>query len=160
MNPSYPLSELCALVDMAARTVRYYIQQGLVDRPVGETRAAKYSQRHVEQLLLIKKWTSAGLSLERVRELLAGGEAQVPVRGRRPGSIEVVSHLCVADGVELLIEPGRAGLTPEQVRQLAQGVMALFEQIQTATTMPTPTTHPTPMSTSDKGVGGDLPHNE
>lgn len=129
MNPSYPLSELCALVDLPVRTVRYYVQQGLVDRPQGETRAARYSQQHVDQLLAIKKWSAAGLSLDRIRELLAGTEPSVPQRKRRPGSVEVVSHLYVADGLEILIEPGRAGLTPEQVRQFAKGVMALHEQV-------------------------------
>ena len=129
MNPSYPLSELCALVDLPVRTVRYYVQQGLVDRPQGETRAARYSQQHVDQLLVIKKWSSAGLSLDRIRELLAGTEPSVPQRKRRPGSVEVVSHLYVADGLEILIEPGRAGLTPEQVRKFAKGVMALYEEV-------------------------------
>lgn len=138
MNTSYPLTELCSLVDLPVRTVRYYIQQGLVDRPDGETRSARYAQRHVDQLLLIKKWTAAGLSLDRIRDLLAGSDPQVPARARRPGSIEVVSHLYVADGVELLIEPGRAGLTPEQVRHLAQGVMSLFQQVQSSALPSTP----------------------
>lgn len=129
MNTSYLLSELCALVDLPVRTVRFYVQQGLVDRPQGETRAARYSQQHVEQLLLIKKWSASGLSLDRIRELLAGTEPNVPQRNRRPGSVEVVSHLYVADGIEILIEPGRAGMTPAQVRQFAQGVMALHAQV-------------------------------
>lgn len=114
---------------MTARTVRYYVQAGLVDRPVGETRAARYGARHLEQLLLIRKWTAAGLSLERIRDLLHGGEPPVPPRPRAPGSIEVCSHLTVADGVELVIEPGRAGMTPEQVRAFAKGVMALYAQV-------------------------------
>ena len=39
------------------------------------------------------------------------------------------SHLTVAEGVELVIEPGRAGLSPEQVRHLIRGVMAVFAQV-------------------------------
>ena len=42
------LDELAALVDLPKRTVRYYIQLGLVDRPEGETRAARYGPRHAE----------------------------------------------------------------------------------------------------------------
>ena len=45
MTPVYTLNELCSLVDMSIRTVRYYVQQGLVDRPEGETRAARYGQK-------------------------------------------------------------------------------------------------------------------
>jgi len=129
MSASYQLSELCALVDLPIRTVRYYVQQGLVDRPEGETRAARYGERQLEQLSLIKKWTTAGLSLERVRELLAGQDPGVPERSKRRGTLEVISRLTLADGVELLIEPSRAGLTPEQVRAFSREAMRLFDQI-------------------------------
>ncbi len=126
---SHSLAELCILVDLPVRTVRYYVQIGLVDRPEGETRAARYGARHVEQLLLIRKWTAAGLSLERIRALLDGGEPPVAARGPAPGSIEVRSHVRVADGVELVIEPGSAGLSPEQVRRFVKEVMALHARI-------------------------------
>ena len=128
-TPSYPLADLCVLADLPPRTVRYYVQLGLVDRPQGETRAARYGATQLEQLLLIKKWTAAGLSLERIRELLHGEQAPVPPRVRAVGSVEVRSHLMVADGVDLVIEPGRAGLSPEQVRRFIKGVMAVFAQV-------------------------------
>jgi DNA-binding transcriptional MerR regulator len=86
---------------MSIRTVRYYIQIGLVDRPVGETRAAYYTSHHLEQLLQIRKWTQAGVSLERIHELLAGEAPPVPPRARGAGSVEVWSHLVVADGLEI-----------------------------------------------------------
>lgn len=129
MSHTYQLSELCALVDLPIRTVRYYVQQGLVDRPQGETRAARYGERQLEQLRLIKKWSSAGLSLDRIRELLAGEDPAVPDRAKRRGTLEVVSRLTIDDGVELVIEPSRAGLTPEQVRALSRAVMQLYDEI-------------------------------
>jgi len=128
-NPSHSLAELCVLSDLSVRTVRYYVQVGLVDRPDGETRAARYSNKHLEQLLLIRKWTSAGVSLERIREMLAGGDAPIAPRPRAPGSIEIRSHINVADGIELVIEPGRAGLSPEQVRAFLKGVMTTYQQV-------------------------------
>ncbi len=131
---TFSLDELCALSDLTKRTVRYYVQIGLVNRPEGETRAAKYSSQHLEQLLLVKKWTAAGVSLGPVRELLQGAPAPVPDRGRVPGSIEVCSHLHVATGVELVIEPTRAGLTPEQLRHLVRAVMQAYAQLEQDTT--------------------------
>ncbi len=127
--PNYPLAELCVLADLPPRTVRYYVQIRLVDRPQGETRAARYGPQHLEQLLLIKKWTAAGLSLDRIRELLHGAPAPVPPRAPTAGSVSVRSHLMVADGVEVVIDPGAAGLSPEQVRQFTRAVMAAFAQI-------------------------------
>ncbi len=125
----YPLADLCVLADLAPRTVRYYVQVGLVDRPEGETRAARYGSRHLEQLLLIKKWTAAGVSLDRIRDLLQGEQAPVLARPRAAGSVEVWSHLTVTDGVEVVVEPSRAGLSPEQVRALVRGVMAVYAQV-------------------------------
>lgn len=126
---SCSLADLCVLADLTLRTARYYVQIGLVDRPEGETRAARYGQRHLEQLLLIKKWTAAGISLDRVGELLRGADAPIPPRPRAAGAIEVCSHLTVGDGVEIVIEPSRAGLSPEQVRRFVREVMAAFQAI-------------------------------
>ena len=123
------LDELAALVDLPKRTVRYYIQLGLVDRPEGEARAARYGPRHAEQLLQVRKWADAGVSLERIRELLSGEPPPVPPRPHTAGTVELWSRLAIADGLELSMEPGRAGLSPEQARELFSGVMALYRDI-------------------------------
>jgi DNA-binding transcriptional MerR regulator len=123
------LDELAALVDLPKRTVRYYIQLGLVDRPEGETRAARYGPRHAEQLLQVRKWADAGVSLERIRDLLSGEPPPVPPRPHAAGTVELWSRLAIADGLELSMEPGRAELTPEQARELFNGVMALYRDI-------------------------------
>ena len=128
-EPRWTLDALAALVGMPKRTVRYYIQLGLVDRPEGETRAARYGWGHVAQLRLIRRWTEAGVPLERVRELLAGEVPPEAPRPTRPGSVDVKSHLTIADGLELALDPARARLSPEAVRELFAGVMALYDEI-------------------------------
>lgn len=128
--PRFTLDELAALAELPRRTVRYYLQIGLLDKPGGLGRGAHYDSRHLDQLLSIRKWQQAGLSLERIRELLAPeGETAVPPRPRQRGSLEVWSHLVIDEGVELILEPQRAGLSPEQVRALVRGLMTLFDQI-------------------------------
>ncbi len=93
-------------------------------------KGAWYTQRHVEQLLLVRKWQLAGLSLERIGELLRQqATGPLPPTPRRPGTVEVWSHVVVADGVELALEPGRAGLTPEQVRAFFRVVTQACAQI-------------------------------
>ena len=120
---TFSLDELCQLTGYPKRTVRYYIQLGLVSRPVGEARAAKYTSEHLTQLLKIKEFSSAGVSLQRIREVLSGEEPPVPPRQRRAGSVEVRSHIYVAPGLEVLIAPEEAGLTPEQIRAFVRKVM-------------------------------------
>lgn len=132
----FTLDDLCTLLAMNKRKVRFYIQKGLVDRPGGTGKGARYSQRHLEQLLTVRKWKDAGLSLERIQNLLESADEAArmerglpPPRSRRPGAVEVWSHLHIADGVELHIEPQRSGLSPEQVRALCRAVMTQLEDI-------------------------------
>jgi DNA-binding transcriptional MerR regulator len=125
----YSIDKLAVLAGVTARTIRYYIAQGLIDKPAGEKRGAHYLRRHLEQLLLVRRWTDAGLSLERVRELIAGAPEDPPPRAAAPGSVEVWSRVTLADGLELNIEPGRAGLTPEQVRALVREVTAAYRSV-------------------------------
>lgn len=128
---AFSLEEIAALAELPRRTVRYYIQTGLVDRPQGVGKGASYTERHVEQLLQIRKWQLAGLSLERIGEILKHQESGVlPPTPRRPGSVEVWSHLVVADGVEVVLEPARAQLTPEQVREFFRAVTRAYEAVQ------------------------------
>ena len=126
---TYSLDELATFAGLPRRTVRYYIQLGLVDRPIGETRAAHYTAAHLDQLLTVQKYAKAGLALERSGELLRAPTLPPPVAMPRAGNVEVRSHLTLADGVELVVEPGRAGLTPEQVRRLFQETLALYARV-------------------------------
>lgn len=126
----FTLDELCTLSDTPKRTVRYYIQIGLVDRPIGETKAAYYLAKHLDQLLKIRQLSDAGISLERIREVLSGEAPPVPPRQRKPGSVEVRSHLFIAPGVELQISPEEAGMSPEQVRALVRAVMKTYRDLQ------------------------------
>jgi DNA-binding transcriptional MerR regulator len=128
----FSIDELSMLAGVTPRTVRYYISEGLVDRPIGEKRGAHYVRRHLEQLLLIRRWTDTGLSLERVRELLSGAPEDPAPRRAAPGSIEVWSRVTVADGLEVHVEPGRADLTPDQMRSLVRGISALYRQLRTS----------------------------
>jgi len=125
----FSLDELATLAALPKRTVRYYIQMGLLDRPVGETRGAHYLPSHLDALLRIRQLTEAGISLERVREVLRGDPPAVPPRARQPGSVEVRSHIWIAPGLELQVSPEQAGATPEDIRKLAQAVTAAWQRI-------------------------------
>ena len=125
----YNIHDLATLASVPTRTVRFYIAQGLMDRPHGAKRGAWYEDRHLQQLLLIRRWTGAGLSLDRVRELQAGSPEEAPPRLVKPGMVEVWSRITLADGVEIQVEPGRAGMTPEQVRAFIQAVTAAYRRV-------------------------------
>ena len=126
---TFSLDELCTLSDLPKRTVRYYMQIDLLPRPIGETRAAHYVGEHLSTLLRIKALSESGISLERIRDVLSGGDEPVPARRRHPGSVDVRSHVLIANGIELQISPEEAGLSPEQTRALIRAVLKAYQDI-------------------------------
>jgi DNA-binding transcriptional MerR regulator len=129
MSKTFSLDELCTLTDLPKRTVRYYMQMGLVDRPIGETRAAHYLAAHLDQLLRVKQLSDAGISLERIAEIQNGEELPIPPKPRKPGDIQVKSHIHIAPGIELQISPEEADMSPEQIRALVKAVMKTIQEI-------------------------------
>jgi len=126
---TYSFEELCALSEVNNRTVRYYIQIGLLDKPIGQTRGAHYTSLHFEKLLRNKQLSESGISLERIRDLLTGDSLLLPQQQKQAGHIEVRTHLWVTDGIELQVSAETAGLSPEELRHFLKGVLSVYEQI-------------------------------
>jgi DNA-binding transcriptional MerR regulator len=103
------------------------MQLELVDRPAGETRAAQYSVKQLEQLIRVKQLAGAGISLERIGEIMRGDPSPVPARKLRPGDIQVRSQVFIAPGVELHIDPETSGISPEKLREFVQRILNQWE---------------------------------
>jgi len=125
----FSVDDICTLTDLPRRRLRFYIQQGVVSAPEGAKRGAYYTRHHLEQIISIKKWQKSGLSLERIRELLHDDENAPPLKPRGRGSVEVWSHLIIDDGIELHIDPSRAGLRPDQIRDLTRRITQEYEEV-------------------------------
>ena len=124
----YSLQQLSDQTDVPERSIRFYIQKGLLPRPQGEKRGAFYDEGHLADLLRIRQWQEAGLSLDAIGDLLQA-KREAPVSLTRPGMSEVRSHFVVADGLELVVAPERAGLTQTQLRQLFQAVRSAYADL-------------------------------
>ena len=122
------LQQLSAQTGVPQRSIRYYIQRGLLPRPEGETRAATYGVDHLSALMRIRQWQETGLSLDAIADLLDARHAP-PVSTSRPGSLEVRSHLVVADGIELVVAPERASLDATRLRRFFHAVQAAYAEV-------------------------------
>jgi DNA-binding transcriptional MerR regulator len=70
----YAIDELADLGGVSRRTVRFYIQEGLLPAPLGVGRGSHYDRTHLQRLLEVKAEQEAGRSLDDIRA------------GRRPSS--------------------------------------------------------------------------
>jgi DNA-binding transcriptional MerR regulator len=125
------IDEVSGLTSVSPRTIRFYIQKGLVDRPVGQRKAAHYTRDHVRQLLEIEKWKAAGVSLDAIRGILTGEQAGpgMPERDRQPGEIRLCSRVWLAPGLELHLDPAELKLDAEQLRRLAGRIADLVSSM-------------------------------
>jgi len=89
-TPRYAIGDLADLGDVSRRTVRYYVQEGLLPSPFGLGRGRHYGPEHLERLLKIKALQEEGRTLDEIRQTLAG---QGP---RRPASIRLAVSRAVA----------------------------------------------------------------
>ncbi len=69
-DESFELSELCEQAGVTPRTVRYYVQQGLLPAP-GMGPGTKYGREHLDRLLLIRRLQREHLPLAEIRKHLA-----------------------------------------------------------------------------------------
>ncbi len=128
MDATFTLDQLSALTDLSLRTIRYYIQLGLVDRHEGDRKHARYTQRHMDQLLQVRAMTDQGIPLERIKHQIHG-TTPPPPPPKAAGDISVISKVYVAPGVELHLEPQAAGLSPEKLRLFVRTVLSNWEEI-------------------------------
>ncbi len=63
----YNIDELADLAGVSRRTVRFYVQEGLLPAPLGVGRGSHYDRTHLERLLEVKAEQEAGRSLDDIR---------------------------------------------------------------------------------------------
>jgi DNA-binding transcriptional MerR regulator len=100
----YLIEELCRLTGFTRRTVRYYVQEGLVDPPAGRGRGGYYSDLHVAQLARIRVLQEQGYRLDAIRGMFA-----TQVAADTAGDVEP-AHAATVES-QAAAEPG-AGVLP------------------------------------------------
>jgi DNA-binding transcriptional MerR regulator len=101
----YAIGDLAELADVSRRTVRYYVQEGLLPAPLGVGRGNHYGREHLDQLLKVKALQEAGHTLEEIRRVLDGrrrelarsAEAALPPLPERT----IYRRLNLAPGVDM-----------------------------------------------------------
>ena len=70
-EPRYDLGELAELAGATVRTIRYYVQQGLLPAPGQMGPGSHWSDGHLQRLRLIRKLQRQHLPLSEIRRQLA-----------------------------------------------------------------------------------------
>ena len=73
---SYSISELAALGGVSPRTVRYYVQLGVLPPPAGRGLGGRYGPQHLERLLKVRELQREGVHLEQMAAFLERPESK------------------------------------------------------------------------------------
>ena len=71
MTPTYKLEELAAEAGVSPRTVRYYVQRGLLPAPEFRGKDTVYGREHLLRLLAVKQLQQAHMPLDEIQVRLA-----------------------------------------------------------------------------------------
>ena len=123
------ISELCSAAGVMPRTVRYYIAEGLLDRPEGSNKGAYYTMEHLVRLRKIRNMREKGIPLDVIRERFSALDESTHFRHRTAGTTSILTHVTLDEGVELIIDPVRSKLSASKIKQLHQAVHQAYEQI-------------------------------
>ena len=128
----------------SARSVRFYVANGLLDRPEGTGTSATYGYRHLLQLLAIKIRQREGQSLETIKREMAGvtgdalerrvaqslapalGAGAYVTRARDEDNQRSLAwrRLPVADGIELHVRDDSPAARDEALVAMREAVRA------------------------------------
>jgi DNA-binding transcriptional MerR regulator len=104
-EPRYAIGDLADLGGVSRRTVRFYVQEGLLPAPYGLGRGNHYGQVHLDQLLRVKALQEAGRTLDEVRDALrqTGRRSARLAADAVPPPRTLWRRVALAPGVELHI---------------------------------------------------------
>jgi len=128
----------------SARSIRFYVANGLLDRPEGTGTAATYNYRHFLQLLAIKIRQREGVTLDAIKSELKEltgdalerrvatslattmGSTPVDMRARSVDDDQSLSwrRVAVADGVEIHVRDDSPAARDEALVAMREAVRA------------------------------------
>lgn len=69
-SDSYSIKELCKRADVTSRTIRFYIEEGLLPPPEGPKSQSRYNQAHLQRLQIIRQLKNQYWPLREIKKTL------------------------------------------------------------------------------------------
>ena len=117
----YTIEQVSEITGFSRRTIRYYIQEGLLAPPAGRGRGGFYFDSHVATLRRIRGLQAKGLRLSAIFEMLRETTAPGPGQERM-----IWVRYEVAPGIEIHVERGleeRIGREVAEVVRVAKSIL-------------------------------------
>ena len=117
----YAIGDLADLGGVSRRTVRYYVQEGLIPQPLGVGRGNHYGQEHLDRLLHVKALQEAGRTLDEIRQVLDSTPTRAAALPRPASPLPRTTYrrIPLARGVEIHVSDDVRLPSPGRLQELA-----------------------------------------
>lgn len=131
----YNIDKLAKKAGVTRRTVRYYIQRGLLSPPEGEKRGSYYTDEHLDRLKAIQRLSDQGIPLIHMKKMLDGEQVksyienlvdqecaeddQMQESDIEEKTVEICTdwkRLLISEGIELHFQSGK--IDSEQLQKI------------------------------------------
>lgn len=119
-DASYGIEELADRAGVSRRTVRYYVQRGLLPAPTGVGRGKHYTEAHLARLVRVRELQEEGVPLAEIADRLDGREPPSPRRESAAPAQSTWTRIALSSDVELMVRGRR--LEPAEVQRLVVAV--------------------------------------
>lgn len=128
------IAELAERSGVSVRNLKRYIELGLINPPVGRTRAASYSQVHLQEVDEVQALLLKGLSLADIRRKRSGASE----RSSASHAVAVADLRVVTINTDVIVgflDSGRtpASLQKEIIKKVAEVLQQNPKQVKTRT---------------------------
>lgn len=103
MEARFSLQEIAESSGIPSRTIRYYIEKGLIPHAKGNGRSAYYTPEHLQALERVAQLRSTGMSLDEIRDTLRSIGQQGRQRRRQHWE-----RITLHDGLEIHVRSDAA----------------------------------------------------
>ena len=118
----YTIDDLTRMTGVTRRTVRFYVQRGLIPPPSGRGRGQHYGEEHLAGIRRVQNLKRAGKKLDDIK--MEGRQPQETVVGstapEETAGCEVTRILLAEEGIWLELEHGATMPEPARLDRLAE----------------------------------------
>ena len=126
-DTKYGIKELAERGEVSRRTVRYYVQRGLLPAPTGTGRGRHYQQAHLDRLIQVRTWQEQGVSLAEIEARLRP-PARAPLDpAKKSQSGEAWRRHAVHPGIELHMKENTS-LSQAEMEQILARIRHTLER--------------------------------
>ncbi len=116
----HTIEELTEITGFTRRTIRYYVQEGILEPPAGRGRGGFYYDSHVKRLLQIKALQEKGIGISAIASLQKEETSDVVTYPRN-----IMIRYEIIPGVELNVSREMEMNEPRKIREIIRVIKAI-----------------------------------